>query len=1159
MKRLLLASALCLAIAGTAFGQSIYSSIRGQVADSGGGTIANAKVSLVNEATNDIRTTVTSASGEYSFTQVIPSGYMVIVESPGFKKFERKNILLETQQAVTVDIKMEVGQVTESVLVTEEVPLIETATASQGQVIDRQKLVDLPNLGRNPYMFSRLAPNVVQVGNPGYMRMQDQSGSSQISIAGGPVRGNNYLLDGVPITDMNNRAIIIASLEAVQEMKVQANTYDAEIGRSGGGMFNAFLKSGSNDFHGSIGGYFRQTDWLANSFFSNRRGLPRTEQPFRNYLGSFGGPIWIPKVYDGRNRTFFWISAEGYRDTQANAGTTAVPTELERAGNFSGSGRDIFDPLGTLAANGDRTPFAGRIIPASRIDPVGRAIAATFAKPSVQGTAFGEANVTYTAQLPSTADQHTVKFDHKITSWWNASLSYLWYHSLEPGETWFPDSPSSPQQWRLDRIVNSTQVNNTLTINPTTVATVRYGFNRFPNYSFQLSQGFNPGSLGFNSAFTRDIGSPTFPRVQFENFYAGDAMGTNSNSLIIHHSKNLNASISKYVGRHSIKAGGDWRRLNVDGIDFGNGSGNFTFTDIFTRQNINSRVGGADVASLLLGYPASATGFLSTKLFQYVTYFSGFMQDDIRINNKLTVNVGLRWERESGLRERNNNIIVGFERNALNSLSTQVGTPVRGAVQFAGLNGARHETSNLNQNKLSPRIGLAYAINNKTTIRGGYGIFWAPAYGLGGPYLSEGITATTEPAFSADNGRTPLISLNNPFPTGLVRPAGNTRGDATGLGIGLTIFDPNARSTWVQQYSFDVQRELPGGVALSVAYVGSRTRNLTLNTAGLSINQLEPRHMALGTAALNAPTRNPFYVAGGRGVLANEMVGQNQLLRPFPAFSNLTYSWSDQNRARYDSLVVRAQKRLSRGLTFLVAWTYSKNLDQASGGAGNNLNGGNVGAQNVYDLGAEYSLSYLHSPHRLSMAYTYELPFGKGKAMLSGANPVVNYIVGGWSLNAVGILQTGYPLQIRQLTNLNGNLIFSASQRPNATGQPVRAGSTLDNYITGVPDGADPRTAPRTFYLSKNAFSQAGALTFGNVARTIPVYSLGQVNWDISMFKTFSIREKIKAQIRAEFLNATNTPFFRAPNVTFGSPTFGQITSQANFSRMIQLGIRGYF
>src|SRR5215471_542392 len=498
--------------------QSIYGSIRGLVKDPSEAIVANAKVTLVNQGTSAERTALTNTVGEYVFSQVIPGTYTVVVETQGFKKVDRKDIVLETQNQLTIDLQLQVGNVAESVLVTEQTPLIEVSEASQGQVIDNQKLIDLPNIGRNPFMMSKLAPNIQQVGNPAYMRMQDQSGSSQISFAGGPIRGNNYLLDGVPITDMNNRAIVIASLESVQEMKVQTNTYDAEIGRTGGGMFNVLMRSGSNEYHGSLGGWLRNTDWEANAFFNNAQGIPRTDQPNRTYYGSFGGPVWIPKVYNGKNRTFFWGSLEGYRDTQGNSGQTAVPTAAERVGDFSHS----FDASGNLViqydpnlprdANGNRTPFANNMIPASRIDRTGLALASYFGA-ATRSAAFGATNVNYSGVLPSKAGQGTIKVDHRITNWWNANISFLRYHSNEPGENWFPGNPGTPEQWQLDRRVDATQVNNTLTVNPTTVVAVRYGFNRFPNDQYSRSRGFNLTSLGFSPALANAFPQRSFPNV----------------------------------------------------------------------------------------------------------------------------------------------------------------------------------------------------------------------------------------------------------------------------------------------------------------------------------------------------------------------------------------------------------------------------------------------------------------------------------------------------------------------------------------------------------------------------------------------------------------------------------------------------------------------
>lgn len=1133
--------------AGLAVGQSYYGGLRGLIQDQSGAAVANAKVTLIDEASGATRSTISNSDGEYVFSQVVPSAYTISCEAASFKKFDRKGVAIATQQQIQVDLKLELGQVTETVQVNEEVPLIEASSASQGQVIDRQKLVDLPNLGRNPFMMSKVAQNVTPVGNPAYNRMQDQSGSSQISIAGGPVRGNNYLLDGIPITDASNRAIIIPTLEAVQEVKIQANTYDAEMARTGGGMFNTFLKSGENSFHGSLFGYMRQTDWLANNFFNNRAGLPITDQPFRNFGASLGGPISIPKLYDGRNRTFFWAAIEGYQDTQSNTQDFYTPTALERVGDFSqskakgGGLQTIYDPL-NLSPSGARTPFANNIIPKDRLNQVGLNIAATYVMPTRTAAYYGDPNVTGPGKLPSKANQKTFKVDHQMTKWWRASASYLRYYSLEPGDTFFP-TISSPGQWRLERRVDSTQVNNLLTLSPTTVMTVRYGFNRFPNYGFQVSQGFNPSTLGFSQAFTNTIASPTFPNIGMNTAYS---LGTNNNFYYVHHSKNFSSSLSKYAGRHSVKLGFDYRRIHADGLDFGDSAGNFQFNDGFTRADPSKTVAGtgADIASLVMGVAASGSAYIPTKLYDYADYYAMFVQDDFRLNSKLTLNFGLRWEREYGLREVNNGMIVGFDRQAVNPLAANVsGILPKGAVQFAGINGNPETVGNPTMNKWGPRIGLAWQLNSKTTIRGGYGIYWAPQFAVGAPLNPEGYTASTPYVASNDGGNTPAQTITNPFPNGVATPKGNTLGDATGNGKSISLVDPSSRSPRVQQYSIDIQRELPGNVAFELAYVGSRTSDLVLGTANLNINALNPSYFSMGATALTSAVSNPFYQKGGTGVIGASTVSQSQLLKPYPTFDAVNLMFSDQNKARYDSMVVKGQKRFSHGMTFLATWTFSKTYDASSGGAGNFLNGGAVGPQNPYDMKSEYSLSNISTPHRVSIAGTYELPFGTGKAMLN-SNKMLNYFVGGWSVNAVTVFQTGFPLQIKQDSNNNGTFGF-ASQRPNATGVSPETSGSLSSRLDS--------------YINAAAFSPAARATFGNVSRTIGMRGPGQANWDLSVFKTVNILEKYKAQFRAEALNAMNTPLFTGPNTAVGNSTFGKITSQANFSRMIQLGVRFYF
>ncbi|MEZ5404008.1 MAG: TonB-dependent receptor [Bryobacteraceae bacterium] len=1122
-------------------GQSFQGGVRGRIHDQSDAAVATAKVTLTAIATGVSRSTLSNDAGEYSFSAVNPDEYRITVESPGFK-VATTPVTVQTQSFLTVDIPLELGNVSETVNVTEEVPLMETANASTGQVVDRQKLVDLPNLGRNPFMMSKIAQNVVPAGNPIYNRMQDQSGSSQISIAGGPVRGNNYLLDGVPITDSVNRAVIIPTIESVQEVKIQANTYDAEMGRTGGGVFNTYLKSGSNGLHGSAFGYMRQTEWAANSYFNNRGGLPRAEQPFRNYGGSIGGPVWIPKVYDGRNRTFFWLGAEAYRQTSALGSEFSVPTAAERAGDFSsslsrtGAAQVIYDPLTTVSSSGTftRTPFAGNRIPANRLDTVGRNIAATYPLPSREAAFLGANNYSASASLYDRADQATGKIDHEITSWWRASVSYLHYGSREPGENWFGGT-TGPSSWLLARKVDATQVNSILTPDATTVVSLRYGFNRFPNASTQRSMGYNLGALGFASSFVQAVQSPTFPNVTMETF---SNLGTNSNSFSVFHSKNLLGSVSKFIGRHNLKAGADFRRINIDGVNYGNNAGAFTFRDVFTRATpVSATAGtGSDLASMLLGSAAAGDGILASALFQHVDYYALYFHDDFRLNPKLTLNLGLRYEYETGLRGNDNALIVGFDRTVTSPLPVVAGaSPLQGALMYAGLNGAPAQTGNNNRNKLSPRIGAAYALDSKTTLRGGYGLFWAPIpYGL---QSTLGYAQTTPVLASIDGNATPASVLSNPFPSGLLPIVGNSLGQLAGVGQSISFIDQFHRSPRVHQYSFDIQRDF-GGITVLAGYVGTLSRNMVLGTGNININQLEPSNLALGSALL-ARVPNPYYASGGTGLVGATSITRAQSLLPFPQFDRVNLTFSDRNSGRYDSLVLKAQKRMSFGLSFVSTWTYSKNQDGSFGGPGNNLNGAGT-IQNAYDTRAEYGLAVVDATHRLSSAFTYELPFGRGRKWLS-ANRALDLVAGGWSMNAISIYQSGFPLAITQQSN-NNSALGAGGQRPNATGASPAAAGSFASRLDG--------------WINPAAFSQAPAYTFGNVSRSIGLRGPGQASWDMSVFKTFTLLEGVKAQFRAEALNAFNTPLFRSPNSAFGNANFGRVTSQANFPRLIQLGVR---
>jgi trimeric autotransporter adhesin len=1118
--------------------QSTQGGVRGAVTDQTGAGVANAKVSLINDGTNETRSLVTNSEGGYDFNLVVPATYTITAEAPSFKKMSRKNVIIATQEYLTVDLKLEVGSVTESVLVTEEVPLVETANASQGQVLDNQKLIDLPNLGRNPFMMSKLSQNVMNVGPPAYNRMEDQSGSSMISIAGGPVRGNNYLLDGIPITDANNRAIIIPTIEAVQEVKIQSNTYDAEMARTGGGMFNTLMKSGTNDFHGSAYGALRRTSWDANNFFSNAAGIPITDQPNTTWGASFGGPVWIPKVYNGRNKTFFFLGVEHYDDTQSNSATFAEPTALERVGNFS---QTVF-PAGTSFINpATGAPYPGNIIPANQLSSVGLNIAQQFPLPATAPSHYGANDLTAASTIKARAVQYTAKVDEDFFSWWRASVSYLQYYSLEPGDTWF-NSPSTTDGWRLLRRVNATQLNNFFTIDPTTVLAVRYGFNRFPNYDYNSSQGYNIGNLGFDPSYVASINPALaeFPAISLTSFHNLGESG--DNDYYSEASNNFGTSVDKYIGKHSLKFGFDWRKLKTSGSGVSCPTGCYGFN---TNTPGSNSYTGLDIGDLLIGAPYTRSADNTTTLTDYVNYYGLYIQDNFRLSSKITLNYGLRWEHESGIKEINNGLLVNFNETVPNVLASQVtGIQPVGAVEYAGLNGNTTQTGDFNTNKWGPRGGIAYQFDSKTVIRGGYGLFWAPQFALGGPISTLGYSQTTSFTGSTNLAGALTPTLYSPFPGGLIPPNGNSLGVAAGIGQDFSLPDPTAKSPRVQQYSVDIQRQLPYGIAAEVGYVGSYSTHMILGAPQININALNPSLLSQGTAALNALVPNPYFGHITNGSLAAANVPAYFLQLPFSTYGKIDEIFSDQNRAKYNSMVVKVQKRLSQGLTFLSTMTWSKNQDESSGGPGNSLNGGAQGyPQNPYDMAAEYALANINSPIRWAFAVSYTLPFGAGKPFLNSSK-WMDYVVGGWTYNAVAVYQTGFPLQIYQ-NDANGQYGYQA-QRPNYTGVNPAVSGSVESKIYN--------------YFNVDSFSAAPQGTFGNLSRTIPLRGPGQKNWDMSLFKTVMIKERFQAQFRLEMLNALNSPLFASPDTNQSDTgSFGVVNTQSNFARQLQMALRFSF
>ena len=1144
---LLFLTAATLLTSTVVFAQTFNSGLRGTVTDATGAALANAPLTLTDEATQQVRSTTSAADGTYVFNAIRPATYTLHVQAPGFAPSDRTHIALATQDFLTLDLALTIGAETNVVQVDANAPLVDPSTASVSTDLSQRQLEDIPILGRNPYLTAKVSGVFVNTGSPQFVRFADQNGTSQTSVAGGPVAANLYLVDGIPITDTNNRPIVIPTIESIQDVKVQANTYDAQVGRTGGGVFNTLLRSGSNTFHGSVFGETRQTSWLANDFFANREGIPRPDSPYYNWGASLGG--FVPISH--RARTFFFIAAEGYIQTSPYTETFAVPTALERTGDFSqslntdGTPNTIYDPTKTFTdASGaiHRTPFPGNKIPAGQLSTVGRNIASYFPLPQT-ATPTGQNNFTGTDNVRDHAQEVTVKLDQQIRPWWSVSGSYIFYEALQPLGNPLGTLPGS-YSYTYHRQVDTTQVNSTWILNPTTVLTARYGNNRFPNLIAEVSNGFNPATLGFPTSLTSQLQSSFFPTVFFSRF---SQLGQDTSSLDNWKSQIINGTLAKTAGKHNLTFGAEYRRLRMDFQDLGDAPGTYTFSGAFTQANpnISGDGTGSDLADLLLGYPVSGEVETSTFLHTYLDYHAIFAQDDFRLTRRLTLNLGVRYESETGLKEDHNQLAVGFDRTATTQLAPN--TAVTGGILFAGLNGSPRDIGSLSRLKFAPRLGAAYQLSEKTVVRGGYGILYAPLRYDPIAALAPGYTQYTSYVASNDGNQTPANSLDNPFPSGLLKPTGNAAGLLTGVGSSVTSFDQAFHAPRVQQFSVDVERELPGKIALQAGYIGSRSTNLSpapLGGGAINVDQLNPSNFSLGADGLSASVNNPYFGNGGTGVIGSSTVSRSQLLRPFPQFSSVNLFVSSSH-ATYDALLVKAERRASHGLNLVGSFTWSRNLDSSFATTNSIQSSGVAAPQNVYDLNAEYAHAVNDVPFRFTAGVIYDLPVGRGERFSTGSR-WSDEILGHWQLNVIPTFQTGFPIAIRQSTNPNSSIVGNTVQRPNLNrGVGLGTPGKLEDRLNG--------------YINPAAFTTSTVLTFGNAPRTLSLRGPGEANWDMSLYKNILIRERINAQFRAETYNTFNTPWFAGPNASFGSASFGQITAQANFPRYLQLGLRVSF
>lgn len=1157
--RLLAATLLLTASSGA---QSFQGGIRGTVQDTAGGVIPGAGLTLVNDDTGTLRTTSSNESGEYSFPNVEPGAYSVRAESEGFAPARHEGLVIGISVFLVEDITLDLGGFEQELTVSAAAPLIENGSASVASTIDREQIDKLPSPGRNVFILAVTTPNVVHTGNPVWVKQSDQTNSSLLSLGGGPLRGNNYTIDGVSMTDLRNRSVIIPVFDAVEELKVQTNTYDAEMGRTGGGVFNTIHRRGTNDWAGGAHYQFRpgqlDTVWRKLAYFQQRdleRGLLSQDDlgnaPYNLFGGSFGGPIQ-------RGRTFFWVASEGYSDNAIGNTTVTLPTPAEAAGDFSSSGATLYDPS-SRGSDGARQPLPNNHVPADRLDPTGSALTSLLASLGPGG------RISTSGIQRVRAIQATGNLSHSVGEKWNFSATFLHYQSEEPLFGHYQDllnSESRPSfgigASTLGRHVHALAVNATTVLSPTSVLTLRYGQTYFNDSwsSAQLGQEDLRMQLGLHGSFLDKIYAQEeylgqFPSISVTDFGdGGRTHGGNSNDDVNWTSQETSGAYSVFVGNHTLKLGAQWRRLGLHAVNFGHGF-SLDFAKRFTQgpDPVHPTTGsGNALAELLLGIPNGGAATLAFPADVYVDYWGGFVQDDWRAAPNLVLNLGLRVERETGLQEHGNDFAVGWDRERPFPAQVEIapelerslaGFPLKGGLMYAGVDGNPTHQWNPPAIKLGPRIGFAYTLGPATVVRGGLAVFWAPYAIPRGTGASEigtyGYTAVTNLAASIDGITPPTATASNPFPEGILDPVGNANGRFQNIGGDVYFNDQYRDSPYITKWSVDVQREIGKDVAAKVGYVGSRGSDLpiggTLNSV-VNINQLADPYLALGER-LNERRRNPFRGDRRFGSFASEpTLPLGQLLRPFPHFRNVYARHVTAGRSMYHSLRAELERRFGRAWGARVNYTrtihhdniYEDNTltESLTREVYNTPDSCAVGKCPV--LESDYSLSRLHVPHQVNINLNYQT---------QARSP----LLGDWAFSLSSILRSGFPLVITQNENPLRAYGFShqrpESGRVSAAGDP---GRNPDQYLTGaslVPtDGLQLSNAPHTT----------------DSARTPALF-----NWDVSAEKRIPLSEGASVSLRFEFINLLNNVNWRGPRTLFGSDEFGSIPGTRGFPRTFQM------
>jgi hypothetical protein len=1168
--RAMAASLVCLS-AGVA-AQDFRGMITGRVSDSSGAHMPGVTVTATNVATNVASTATTTGEGNYTIQYLTPGRYTVAAELSGFKRFSREGIDVRVGDALTVNVVLEVGRLEETVSVTAESPLLELNTATTGQVIDEKRISMLPLSDGNPFVLSRYVPGIAYTGDLLFSRPFDNGGSSSI-VADGASGGNEFTLDGSPNMANGRRVAFVPPAGAVQEFKVETASFDAADGHTAGANINVTLKSGTNSLRGQGYYYVRDESRSATDFFVNRSGREKPRLDYDRFGGNLGGPVRLPGWYNGRDRTFFFGALEWLYDEFPEPAFQTVPTDAMRNGDFSAlltQGIRIYNPFTARSEGGAiiRDPFEGNIIPQALINTVAREAVKYFPAPNTAPDAQGRNNFFYTNPRSDDFYSLSTRVDHRLNDKQQVFVRYTRNDRTEARNAIFSVvNGVTPRGNFLIRKNDGITYDHVYTVNSSSLFNLRAGWQRFQEPNIRQHENvFDPASLNFSSTTVGYFGGARyFPVFDLDDQFTD--LGDNIAATTVHSIYSVQPTYTRNFGKHSLRVGYDLRLYRESGSEAGAAAGSYQFRGTFTRASSTAaNQFGQDFAAMLLGLPTGGSLAINGTRLNRTWYNAVYVQDDWRLSDKLTVNLGLRYEYEAATTDSQNRNARGFDPTAGVSIEAAAEAAYAAAPSIpqlppsafnvqGGLRFASSDQSGFfdaDGNNLQPRAGFAYSLNDKTVIRGGAGIYTVPHIIFGN--FQPGFSQNTQIAISPDQGLTFRGNLTNPFPDGLLQPAGASLGADTFLGQEISRVAPldwnNAQNA---RYTIGVQRELPGQWLVEAAYVGSRGWDLTTGGGGqageIELNAVPAQYLSTSlqrdpavVAFLTGSVTNPF-----RGLMPGTNINggtvqRQQLLRLFPHLMNVR-TWGSDGTSRYNSLQMKIEKRFTQGYTILAGYTRSKFTER-------------VFQLNPTDTEYEERLSEADVPHRFVLSGILELPFGRDRRWAHDAGPLLDAFIGGWSVQAVGQYQSGRPISFHDRNiYFNGDLNNLRTDYSGDSNDPIFdiSGFYFHDALVqtnGVVDPAKQRTDQRISLVNNIRYFPS----------RVPGLRSDAVNlWDISIVKQVRFTDRLRAQFHIEFLNAFNHPVFGNPNTNPTSADFGKVTNQANLPRDIQLGFKIVF